>query len=455
LENWNNHNKIRLFIVALSVFSVFFACSGPGELGMDLLPSTDLINVRSLVDKNILAYTITEDSIRTDETPKSLLGSIVDSIFGKTTIDLACQFQITDKPGFEPNAIADSVFLYLYYRQIFGDTITPQRLKVYELQGDIYVDKYNKAGHPGVYYETENLASYASNKLLGECEFTPRWRVQYDSVYSAYDTLYQEIKIPIDLSLAQKLLSADSTKMADQETFMQFFKGLYVSVDPVVQGGTILSLELIADSYTSGSALQVHYHQYNPKTIKIDTLTAAYIPTQFSARINSYKHDYSSAPIKNAINNKEVNDRLYLQTTGGLRTRFFIPGLDTWKDSVNFAINKAEVVFYVDSTATQPLKYELPKQLYLTYIDSTGTEYLPMDYLFSPAFYNGILDTTNYSYRFNITQHIQEVVKGKYKNDGFFLSTSMKNYQYRRVVLKGGGENNGIQLNIAYSKMLQ
>jgi hypothetical protein len=456
LKSWNNHNNFRHLLIAIIFGTATFACSGPDELGMELLPSTDLISVRSLVDSYIPAYTFSEDSIRTDETTKSLMGSFVDPIFGKTTIDLACQFGLTANPAFKPDAIADSIFLYLYYREMYGDTLTRQRLKVYELEDDIYVDKYNNAGHTGIYYENENLASYANNKLLGECEFVPRWRVQYDSVYGSFDTLYQEIKIPIDMSLAQKLISADSLQMDGKDKFLQYFKGLYVAVEPVAQNGTILSLELIANSNMNGSALLMHYHQYNTTTSKLDTLSAAYIPTEFTARINSYKHDYSATPIKNIINNEqEVSNRIYLQSTGGLRSKLFIPGLDTWKDSSNVAINKAELVFNVDSVASDPTVYELPKQLLLTIIDSTGTEYLPLDYSFSPTFYGGQLDTTDYTYRFNITQHMQEVVKGKFKNSGFYLSTTKKNYEFRRVILLGSGVTNGVQLKIAYSKILQ
>jgi hypothetical protein len=448
LKNRNNNSEGRPLLVAVIIAIMAIGCTGPGDLGMELLPTTDLISVRSLVDYNISAYTIAEDSLRTDEPSVSLIGSMVDPVFGKTTIDLASQFRISYNPDFESDAVADSLFLYLYYKGLYGDTLTPQRFKIYELNSSIDFDRK--------YYQDENLSSYAKNDQLADFEFIPKRTVTRDSIYGTLDTLYQVLKIPIDMSLAQKLISADSSQMADQEVFLQYFKGLYISVDDVAEKGSILSLELIANADINGSALLLHYHQTNSETGIVDTLSNAYLSSKFSARINSFKHDYSGSPIKNIINNeKQASSQVFIQSTGGLRSKLFIPGLDAWKDSVNVAINKAELVFHVDSVASNPTFYIPPKQLLLTIIDSAETEYLPLDYSFSPSFYGGLLDTTDYTYRFNITQHMQEVVNGKFTNNGFYLSAINKSSIFSRVILKGGGETEGIELKIAYSKVLQ
>ncbi|NQU88798.1 MAG: hypothetical protein HQ541_23895, partial [Mariniphaga sp.] len=115
----------------------------------------------------------------------------------------------------------------------------------------------------------------------------------------------------------------------------------------------------------------------------------------------------------------------------------------------------AELVFQIDTIATDILKYAPPNQLLLTIIDDDGQEFLPKDYSFSSYYYGGSLNTSDYTYRFNIAQHMQEVIKGKFNNNGFYLSTANKTGEFKRVILKGGGEANGITLSIAYSKVLQ
>jgi hypothetical protein len=41
----------------------------------------------------------------------------------------------------------------------------------------------------------------------------------------------------------------------------------------------------------------------------------------------------------------------------------------------------------------------------------------------------------------------------KYKNFGFYLSTTSRNSEYRRMVLKGATSKAGIKLDIVYSKI--
>ena len=424
------------------------SCDDPGELGLELLPATDLISVNSIIDRNISAYTLTEDSLRTDETTRSLIGSIADPVFGKTTIDLACQFRLSYFPEIADDAVADSIFLYLYYKYFYGDTLTPQKLKVFELNESLDIDEK--------YYQDEDLSSYAKNTLLGELEFIPRQTVVLDSTYGTLDTMYQVLKIPLDISLAEKLMTADSTDMVNNEAFLEYFKGLYVGVEEVENNGTILALELVANSYTNGSALLIHFHHTDPESGEQDTTNVAYLPSKFSARVNSYRHEYENSSINDIINNEQPsNGHIYIQSTGGLKSKLSIPGLDTWKDSVNIAINKAEVIFHIDSVASQPETYIPPNQLLLTIIDEDGKEYLPKDYSFNSTFYGGRLDTTDYTYRFNIAQHLQEIVEGNFTNNGFYLSASKKNQEYSRVILNGAEEENGIELIIAYSKILQ
>lgn len=437
LKYWN----ITLTVALLAFFS---ACNEPNDLGMELLPHTDLIEVKNLVETNsISSYTFSEDSILTSMASKSLLGSFYDPVFGITTINFATQFRLQEFPEYGTNPVADSLKLVLYYRLIYGDTVTPQTFRVYELSSSLDVDAN--------YFQDVNLKQLAHNQLLGELVYTPV--VKLDSVTA--DTFYQRIAINLDLQLAEKLLMADSLQMINNDVFLEYFKGLYIECEEQSgTGGSILTLEASASSSFQGSALVVYFNNdENKKKAKPDTLYNPLIITQFSARVNSISHDYSGTSFFASLNSESGNDSLiYLQPTGGLKSKILIDGLSTWKDSVNTAVNKAELVFQIDTVASDVKKYPPPGQLYFTYINDKGEERLPDDYWFYPTYYGGYLQKSDYTYRFKITQHLQNIIDGKIQNRGFYLTPVNKNNEANRVVLKGSNSQTGIRLVVTYSK---
>lgn len=457
----NSKNRYRILLAVLVMAAlVLTRCKKNDDLGMDLLPSTDLISVKNRVLKDdITSFTVREDSVRTDITAagKSLLGTLNDPEFGYTAIDFASQFRLARYPDFGENVEADSIFLYLYYRAIYGDTVTTQRIKVYELEERLYADQTvdstsGSTSYP--YYQNVNLKSMASDQVIGELEFVPQ--ITLDSTET--DTFYQVLKVPLDISLGEKLIDADSTDMISNDVFLDYFKGLYIETEKSVAGeGAILTLEAASDDSFQGSAVLLYYNNEENKNLEEpDTLSVPYIITANSARVNRFEHDYSGTPFFDGLNNgTNENQLLYIQSTGGLEAEIDIDNLTTWKDSTNTSINKAELVFQIDTVASDLENYPAPNQLLFTYIDSLGQERLPKDYYFSPAFYGGALNTDDRTYRFNITQHLQQIIDGELGNNGFKLTTANKNSEANRVILKGSTSETGIKLIVTYSKFLQ
>jgi len=417
-------------------------CEEQSSIGVEVLPTGDLLTIRSTSQAEILSFTHSEDSIRTDEASKSLLGSFTDSLFGNTTIGFATQFRLYEFPDFGKNPKADSVKLYLYYRIIYGDTVTPQKFNVYELESPLDVDSR--------YTQDTDLKGMSSGNLIGEHEYTPK--IRQDS--TTRDTFYQLINIPIDISLGEKLINADSMQMINNDVFLEFFKGLYIETEKQIgQGGAILSLETVQLGSFNGSALVLFYSNDSAKSVAggDTSLIMPYIISTYSARVNNIQHDYSETPFYQNLNSETVQDSLiYVQSTGGLKTRILIEELSSWRDSVNIAINKAELIFQIDTVASQVHKFPPPLQMLFTVVDSLGKEFLPKDYVFNPSFYGGGL-RKDYTYHFNITQHVQEVIDGNAKNLGFYLTPAQKNNQANRVVLKGSTSKTGIKLIITYS----
>jgi len=440
-------NRYHLITGTIALLILFVSCEENNDLGMDLLPSEDLIEVRSLVEKSsISSYTYREDSIQTDESSKSLIGTFNDPEFGETNIDFAAQFRLQAYPDYGTNPVVDSVKLFLYYRGIYGDTVTPQTFNVYELETDLDVD--------ADYYQGTDLKSLASDQLIGQLEYTPQIRLDSASA----DTFFQLISIPLDNSLGNKLVNADSLQMVNNDVFLEYFKGLYIETEKDTdEGGAILQLDAAANSSFQGSAMVVYYNNdENMEADEPDTLLNPYVITQFSARVNSIQHDYSETAFFDNLNADTGDDSLiYVQSTGGLKSKIYIDDLSLWKDSVNIAINKAELVFQIDTLASEVEKYPPPSQLLFTVLDEEGREFLPADYMFSPVFYGGVMNPNDYTYTFNITQHVQQIIEGEAENLGFFLTTAQKNNEANRVVIKGSGSQTGIKLIITYSKFNQ
>lgn len=437
--------KLRFFIPLVAVMATITACTESSDLGMDLLPSSDLIEVKSIIEKNnIAAYTYTEGPIKTDEPSRNLLGSLNDPQFGITNIDFATQFRLLDKPDLGINPVADSVKLYLYYRLIYGDTITPQTFRVYELEAPLDRDES--------YNQDIDLKSYASENLLGEITHIPA--IRQDS--ATQDTFYQAIAIPLDNSIGNKLLSAPESALENNDTFLDYFRGLLIeSVPQTTAGGTILTMEAAYSDIWQGSALLVYYKN-NEYRDQDTSLTTPYVISPYSARVNSIVHDYTGTAFETHLNTDAGEDSLiYVQATGGLKSKILIDGLTSWADSTNTAINKAELVFQIDTIASDVEKFAPPSQLLLTFINEDGVEELPADFSFSQSYYGGRLNTSDWTYRFNITQHMQLILEQEVQNNGFYLTTARKNSEAHRVVIKGNNSQTGIRLEITYSKYLQ
>jgi len=440
--------KYKFVIGFVGMVMIFWGCTNSiNDLGKNLLLPGDLVQVRNYSEKNIKAYTVSDGNQRTDEPGYNLLGTFNDPLFGKTTVDFACQFRLSAYPDslktISIKPVVDSLVLVLLYKEVYGDTLTPQQLKVYELGSDLDIDQK--------YYQDTNLKGMSKGELVGAKNYIPKFKL--DSLSSTYgstkkvpkDTTVQEIRIKLNQNILNKLMAADSATWSDNDKFIKYFKGLYVEAGDLNNGGAVMKIGTLA----AGSNMAIHYH-----TNKTDSLAYIYNINGSSARVSRFAHDYSHTAFAANLDKTNIQDSLiYLQTTGGLRTKILIPNLGTWSDSTNFAINRAELIFQVDSTITDLTKFVPSEQLVLTAIDKDGKEYFPSDLAFSSLYYGGTYNSKDKTYRFNIAKHMQEVIEKKKENYGFYLSTAFRSATFRRVVLKGATSKTGIKLEIAYSKI--
>lgn len=454
------------FIAVLALMTmIFWGCKDEiNNTGYDILLPGDLVSANKVsVDKaTIRAYTVTDEKLRTSKPDYNLLGTFVDPVFGKTTADFACQFRLSETPKYKQGDRIDSMVFYMTYRSFYGDTVTVQNLKAYELTTDLNAeDSIN-------YYQDIDLKALTNNEVVAEVNHRV---IHRDSIHSANDSTRRDtititIRMKLSQALAQKLMAvSDSALRIDPKDpnipFLKFFKGLYIEAGDLSQGGAIMR--------AAPQALIM----YTPKTTTATDTTKGSLATYFyvtknSARVNRFEHyGYTTTSFVGNLDQQIQQDSLiYLQTTGGLSSKIYIPELDNWKDSSDVAINKAEMILKVEPEYTDTVTFTPPPKLILSLIGDNGQVFTsngqliyPADLTFSESYYGGTYNETDGTYRFNLAGFLQQLIKEKDKvedrlnNNGFYLTTDNKNSIFNRVVLKGATSKTGIRFEITYSRI--
>ncbi|WP_027585176.1 DUF4270 domain-containing protein [Prolixibacter bellariivorans] len=401
------------------------------SLGLDLLPGSNLLNARySNETGTISSYTFTDNKIRVDKPGFNIFGSFNDPLFGRTTASFAAQFRLPYYPSYSQNAVLDSAVLSLVYRKVYGDTITPQQVKVYKLVEPLNFDAQ--------YLSSFDPKTLTNDTVVGMADFTPKFRT--DS--TGQDTIVQEIAVRLNDEVGNQLLHADSLDMVNNEAFLNFFKGLYVESQPLQSGGGLVFLKAHA------SLLHLYYH-----VADTDSLSFYYQLTTNSADVPYFEHDYTNAWFADHLNQEDVEDSLiFVQPTGGTKVKIDVPSLDSWADSTNCMINKATLTFHADTTMSDFRQYPMPNQLFLKIIKEDGSEAFPIDSQLSLSYYGGVYNSTDATYTFNITQHLQAILDGTVQNLGFYLVSATRKESADRVVLKGSKSSQPIQLEVNYTR---
>ncbi|HOE03824.1 MAG TPA: DUF4270 domain-containing protein [Bacteroidales bacterium] len=415
----------RDFPIYLALISALFFSScemEPSEIGLNLQPGSDRMDL--FIDTlEVETYTVLDDSIASDERTLSPLGSYYDPLFGFVKADFFTHLRLsTANVKFsEVVNTADSLMLHLYYTGYYGDTTTPQTIRVYRvLNTDIYTDSVYYSSYRFEPTDLQELTSY---------EFTPH---PSDS--------FINIKMPQSL-INEFISSTNTSSFVSSDTFIDFFKGLYVTTDAVSNNGSIIYFNLISPN----SKMTLYYN---------DSLSFNFLINASSARINMFEHDFSSADasIQQSIDNfNSPNEISYLQSLGGLRIKMFIKGLEDL-DSLRYAINKAELQITINPSSGST--FAPPPALTMVAINEEGKNEFLTDYKINSTHFGGSLVSASNTYTFNIPFHIQQLILNQELLDnGIYLFPLDNRTNAGRVALNGGNHStNSMKIIIMYSK---
>lgn len=430
--------KIFIACIATVVF-ILASCDKNDihEIGLGILPNSQNLEVNRIDTVSIRTYSVLQDSIRADETFTSILGSSYDPVFGITDASIYTALSLTSSSfSFGDNPVADSAYAMFDYSASYGDTTTVLTLHINRLTEKIEKDS--------VYYSNRTFASDESVDYANGFQFTPR---PNDSVY--IDTILRKahLKVPLDISFGEFLVSASDDVMESSDEFYEFFNGLHIYTDRITtQGqGSLLSFGLTA----SLTNFRVYFHN------DTDTSFVDYQIYATTPRVAHFEHDnYNTASetFKQQVIQGDTmmgQQQVYCQSMAGVRTLVKFPYIDELRDR-NIVINNAYLYLSVQDDEMYP-----PISTISLNIKEGETIYSYLsDDLESDNYFGGMYDDDTHEYRFRVTKYMQQLLNDPEKSNTLIIQTPGGSDNPKRVVFNGPeAEGNKIRLEIIYTKV--
>ncbi len=449
-------NKLYyIYIFALLFFLGLIAgCEKePQNIGLNIQPLDDKINIEYTDTVTVFAYSELQDSILTDNAYLNLLGSINDPIFGKTKASIYTQLQLSNNNvDFGSNPVLDSVIMSLDYNGFYGNLSNQQTVRVYEITESLHNDS--------AYYSNQNIPNDGLD--LANYTFYPKpndslviQAIACKSIYSVDSIKYApQLRFRLDDSFGNKIIDkSGGTELSDNDNFLQFIKGLYVTVDQTNERGAVLYFDL----ESSVSKITLFYHNDD------DTLSFDLVINNRCARFNNFDHyDYADADqlFKDQVLNNDTTkgkNLLYTQPLVGVRTKIYFPHIHELVKSGNIVINKAELVICNNSEASRVLKP--PVKLALAKFNEEGKLKTITDQKIGEDYFGGIYNNDKKEYRFRLNQHIQELLSEDEPDYGLSLMVSGSVVNANRLIITGTNPDNPdltarrMRLSIIYTRI--
>ena len=432
------------FASIILLFLLLIACNKkPDQIGLNLQPASVELSVIFDSEAGLLSHSLREDSVRTDGNAikTAMLGSMLDPVFGKTTAEIFSQFRLSENGhSFGTGAILDSLILSLAYTGLYGDSLSSQTIRVYELNESMNADT--------TYFSNQSLEHLDDELAL--VTFVP---APGDSVIVDGEKAAPQLRIRLSDVFAQTLLDpTNASAYDDNESFLEFMKGLHISAEPVQADGSIM----LFDMFASYSKMTIFYHSADLE----DTLSFDFLSNENCARFTSFNHDdyqHASSEFQAQVLNGDTAlgaDHFYLQGMGGVKAQIRLPDIQEFFKDGPVAINEAKLIFHIYDDGVE---LAAPPELALAIIDEEGN-FLPLpDATEGSSYYGGSLNDAKDQYYFRISRHVQQVLTGVSPNYPLALLISGASFRANRLILHGPdsiiNSELRMKLNIIYTKV--
>ena len=412
----------NLFFALISLM-LLYSCSEDETIIGSGIHESGALNVKKLIDTDINAYTIYDDSLLT-KNHGSVLGFYRDNVFGSVSAGIYSQMSLRGASAdFSPHTF-DSLTLDMQISGVYSNSLSDESpkvyLQVYQLSDEIKVDSN--------YYST-NSAQYNPTPLF-EGEVT----LSTDSV-----TVNGEKTAPhFSVRLKDEFMNLLHENFTSNKGLYEKTKGLYFRVDPSRSDNAMAYINFALDSSLTG--VKLHYKEKDSTSAKVYTFSLG----KESFKFSEFKHDYSGTALSVFTSNPKdsiaKSPYLYIQSLGGTLVRVKIPGLkDKSKYPEKMIINEANLILPLADINPDN---NPPSQLYCAMYKEDGTVGAILDY------FDGTYDSSKKQYRICLTRHIQNLLYGTIDDWGLLVYINGRGAIANRCVIDG---NNAV-LEVYYSE---
>lgn len=436
--NYSRRKVVKLSATFLFILGVLFSCKKEeNDIGLDLQEgSAGTVVVDTFT---IDTYVDFDDSLRSTQTTKNLLGSYRDPEMGfvKTGFYTQLRLEANDPNlGTAGNIIVDSLVLALDFDGFYGQEYYQQNIEVYRVTENMDPE--------ADYYRFSSLSNDGMNY---EYTGTPYKPLHYQSVVVGTDTLDSHIRIKLDPNtMGQDLVSIwENGNMVDNDAFTAAFKGLYVTVNNGSQSegeGGVLYFNLL-----SSISKMTLYYKDGAETKEFD-----FKINENAARFNVYENDYSGTHVEKVINNPEKGkERFYLQS-GAIRAGVEFPYLDLLNElEEDVVIVKAELQLPIQ--VYEGTEFYIPETIYLLEQQTDGTQTFILDN-YNPNHVGGDFDENDLAYKFIVTRYVQNILTGSSANTSLRVLSPKHFASVERVIFNGqeGLSKDKPKLIVTYTK---
>lgn len=430
--------KSSRIVTALFLFLMIFnSCKKAETVGLEVLPEEDRLQGEFTDTISIIAHTLREDSILTDERTLHILGRHNDPIFGLSTASIYTQLVLESvNPDFGTSPTLDSVVLSLAYAGYYADIMKlggEQSFSVHRVIQDIADSLYSD--------DTREYHKIPLGTFSGLVDARSR------SIVNG-DTLPPQMRIKLNNSFGNELLNSASL-MSNDSIFLEAFKGLYIT--PTSQSllpgmGSLLYINPVSP-YTK---MTLYYH--NTDTTALQEFD--FIINSGTERFTAFKHDYSTAfDITAQLADSTLGtDKLYLQAMAGLKVKLTFPHLNNLvANGREIAINKAELVIPVAGETTARLSP--PSRIMLVKKGTDGKDKFIDDFLYESAdFFGGYYNSPEKEFKFNLPRHFQGLLNDASSDKSLYLIVLSAGSTANRCVINGtGNADKPLKLRLTYT----
>lgn len=397
----------RNILLLLCTAGAFFSCKKQeGNIIIDGQGDNNQFGLNRTDTFSLNAVTVREDSLPGNNLRYALIGQMNDPVFGKVAAGAYAQMGLLEPNSDFPNTeTADSAVLFIPFISginFYGERFSNIHLKIAPVTSAI--------SGSSVYYQ--NTSFDTDESLLTEY-YGPVYHYKADSIRYKKGKIMLEpgLRIRLSAAMANRLMTLPKEAYTSQDKFLTHFHGLSVlpedqDLSPGKGGlgiydfNNVINLGYRAKVMLFYRDTETFVFTFNGSKTTVNTAGTGPYPTAITQQLSQPS---ASFPLT------------YVQAPNGIKSLIRMPHLFNLIKDGNVAINRAEIVFYVDKASLSD-NFTAPPRLNLFQPAGKTSDRNAAIEDGAVSTYGGTYQESDGSYRFTITKHIQNLLNAKYFN---------------------------------------